>query len=98
MPGRDLAPRLVQLGFHFVGQLKMILEVIINPLADFLDFLPRQFWNRRLNFFDRAHSQNLTQNFPDEKREERMKEEGRRKKEEGRRKKEEGETKGTRKR
>ena len=98
MPGRDLAPRLVQLGFHFVGQLKMILEVIINPLADFLDFLPRQFWNRRLNFFDRAHSQNLTQNFADEKREERMKEEGRRKKEEGRRKKEEGETKGTRKR
>jgi hypothetical protein len=54
--GRDLAPGLVQLGFHFVGQLKMILEVIINPLADFLDFLPRQFWNRCLNFFDRAHS------------------------------------------
>jgi hypothetical protein len=54
--GRDLAPGLVQLGFHFVGQLKMVLEVIINPLADFLDFLPRQFWNRRLNFFDRAHN------------------------------------------
>ena len=54
--GRNLAPGLVQLGFHFVGQLKMILEVIINPLADLLDFLPRQFWNRRLNIFDRAHS------------------------------------------
>jgi len=64
---RDLAPGLVQLGFHFVGQLKMILEVIINPLADFLDFLPRQFWNRRLNFFDRAHTYNLTRIFFDEK-------------------------------
>jgi hypothetical protein len=56
LAGRDLSPGLVQLGFHFVSQLKMILEVIINPLADFLDFLSRQFWNRRLNFFDRAHS------------------------------------------
>jgi hypothetical protein len=37
--GRDLAPGLVQLGFHFVGQLKMILEVFINPRADLLDFL-----------------------------------------------------------
>jgi hypothetical protein len=54
--GGDLAPGLVQLGFRFVGELKMILEVIINPLADFLDFLPRQFWNRCLNIFDRAHS------------------------------------------
>jgi hypothetical protein len=36
LAGRDLAPRLGQLGFHFVGQLKMIREIIINPFADFL--------------------------------------------------------------
>jgi hypothetical protein len=63
LPGRDFPTRLVQLGFHFVGQFKLILEVIIDPLADLFNFLARQFWNRRLDFFDRTHIGNLADIF-----------------------------------
>jgi hypothetical protein len=39
LTGRDLAARLVQLGFHFISELKLIFKVVINPRADLLDFL-----------------------------------------------------------
>jgi hypothetical protein len=74
LPGRDFPTRLVQLGFHFVGQFKLILEVIIDPLADLFNFLARQFWNRRLDFFDRAHSVSLSKVFAIERRNEETKE------------------------
>jgi hypothetical protein len=53
--------------FHFtdfVGQLKLVLKVIVDPLADLFNFLARQVWDRRLNFFDRADVNNLAQRFP----------------------------------
>jgi hypothetical protein len=39
LTGRDLAARLLRLGFHFISELKLILKVVINPRADLLDFL-----------------------------------------------------------
>jgi hypothetical protein len=63
LPGRNLAAGLVELGLDLIGQLKLVLEVIIDPVPDLLDFLARQFWNRSLNFFDRAHGVNLAEIF-----------------------------------
>jgi Protein of unknown function (DUF4238) len=60
----DFGAGLVELGFDFIGQLKLILKIIVNPLADLLNFLSRQVWDRRLDFFDRAHANNLAQSFP----------------------------------
>ena len=33
----DFATRFVELGFHRIGQLKLVFEKVINPRADFLD-------------------------------------------------------------
>jgi len=63
LPGRNLVAGLVDLGLDLIGQLKLVLEVIIDPVPDLLDFLARQFWNRSLNFFDRAHGVNLAEIF-----------------------------------
>jgi hypothetical protein len=41
LPGGDFAPGLVELGFDVVVQLKLLLEVIVNPFADRLDFSAR---------------------------------------------------------
>jgi len=60
----DFGPGLVEFGFDFVGQLKLVIKVIVDPLADLFNFLARQVWDRRLNFFDRAHANNLAQCFP----------------------------------
>ena len=63
LPGRNLAAGLVELSLDLIGQLKLVLEVIIDPMPDLLDFLARQFWNRSLNFFDRAQGVNLAEIF-----------------------------------
>ncbi len=60
----DFRAGLVQLGLHFIRQLKLILKVIVDPLADLLNFFTRQVWDRRLNLFDRAHANNLAQSSP----------------------------------
>ena len=64
LPGRNFAAGLIELCFNLIGYFKLLLEVILNPLADLLDFLTRQLWNRRLDFFHCAHTGNLTEIFP----------------------------------
>ena len=56
---RDFAPRLIQLGFHFIRQFKSVLETFIDPISNLLEFSTRQLRNRRLDFFDRAHPKRL---------------------------------------
>jgi hypothetical protein len=55
----DFAPRVIQLGFHFIRQFKTVLETFIDPITNLLEFSARQLWNRRLDFFDRAHDERL---------------------------------------
>ena len=64
LPGRNFAAGLIELCFNLIGYFKLLLEVILNPLADLLDFLTRQLWNRRLDFFHCAHTGNLTEIRP----------------------------------
>jgi hypothetical protein len=59
----DFAPRLIQLGFHFIRQLKTALETFIDPITNLLEFSPRQLRNRCLDFFDRAHFERLVDSF-----------------------------------
>ena len=39
LPGRNVTTRLIELGFHFIGQLQLVFEVIVNPIADCFDLL-----------------------------------------------------------
>lgn len=59
LPGRNFAAGLIEPGFHFICQFKLVLEVVVNPCADLLDFPKRQLWNCRLDFFDCAHEQKV---------------------------------------
>jgi len=38
----DFVARLVELGLHFIGEFKLVFKKIINPRANFLDFVARQ--------------------------------------------------------
>jgi hypothetical protein len=60
----DFGAGLVELDFDFLRQLKSVFEIIVNPLPDLLNFLTRQARYCRLDFFDRAHANNLAQSFP----------------------------------
>jgi len=55
----DFAPRLIQLGFHFIRQFKIVLETFIDPITNLLEFSARQLRNGCLDFFDRAHLKRL---------------------------------------
>jgi hypothetical protein len=41
LPGGNLAAGLLKLGFDLIGQFKLLLEVIVDPLADLFDFSAR---------------------------------------------------------
>jgi len=68
LAGRDLGAGLIELGVDFVRQFKLVLEIIVDPFANLFDLLAREIWNRLLNFFDRAHGQNLARTAASEKR------------------------------
>jgi hypothetical protein len=57
---RDLAAGLIELGFGLVSQLKLVLEILVNPFADRLNLGAGQFWNGCSNFLNRAHGSSLT--------------------------------------
>ena len=62
-----LAAGLIQLGFYFVSEFKLVFQEIINPRANPLDFGAGQFWNGRFNFLDRTHAGKIIQCGPFEK-------------------------------
>jgi hypothetical protein len=62
LPGHNFAAGLIELGLHLIFQFKLVLEVIVNPGLDLLDFAKRQLWNSRLNFLNGAHRKNLVDN------------------------------------
>jgi hypothetical protein len=66
--GGDFAARLVEFGFHVVGQLKLIFEKIINPCANLFDFSARQSRKRRFNFLNCAHGGKIPDGRPFAKR------------------------------
>jgi hypothetical protein len=39
LSGGNLAPGLVEFGFDLIGQFKLVLKIIVDPLADLFDFL-----------------------------------------------------------
>jgi len=41
MASGDFRARLIELDFHFVGQLEPVFEIIVEPFSDLLDFLAR---------------------------------------------------------
>ena len=53
---------LIELGLHLIFQFKLVLEVIVDPGPDLLNFAKRQLWNGRLNFSNGAHRENLVDN------------------------------------
>lgn len=59
LPRRDFASRLIQLGFYFIRQFKIVLETFIDPITNLLKFSARQLRNRCFDFFDRAHLKRL---------------------------------------
>src|SRR2546421_11213268 len=60
----DFGVGLLELVFDFVGQLEPVFKIIIDPLANLLDFVARQVRDCRLDFFDGAHANNLAQSSP----------------------------------
>ena len=64
LPGRELArgnfaPRLIEFGFHFIRQFKIVLKTFVDPISNLLEFGPGQLGDRCLDFFDRAHRERL---------------------------------------
>ena len=51
----NLTPGLIEPGFYFISELKLIFEKVIDPGAKFLNFGPRQPRNGCFNFFHRSH-------------------------------------------
>lgn len=60
----DLAARLLELGLHVIGQLKLVFEKVINPRADFLDLGAGQPGNDSFNFLNRAHGGKMPKKPP----------------------------------
>ena len=64
IPGGDFAAGLIELGFDFIGQLKLVFEEVINPRTNFLDLSARQPRNRRFDFLNRAHGGKIPNTRP----------------------------------
>ena len=57
-PRGDFTARLIELEFHFLSQLKLVFEVIINPRPDFFHLGASQVRQRGLNFLKSADGAN----------------------------------------
>lgn len=55
VPCGNLAARLVESRFNFVGQLELVLQKVVNPSSQGLNFFPFQPGNRRFYLFNCAH-------------------------------------------
>jgi hypothetical protein len=57
-PGGDVGARLVQSGFHLVGQFQAVFVKIIEPGLQLLDFVVGQLGNGRFDLLHRTHAEN----------------------------------------
>src|SRR3989442_1551402 len=56
----NLAPGLIEPGFHVVGEFERVFQIVVNPLAQRLDFGTGEPGNRGFNFSNSAHGGSIT--------------------------------------